>query len=141
MLGVADHPAVFLKDKAVLKKQISERQFGFLPNRSTTSQLVYIIDKSIKSLGEKQGTMAVFMNFRKAFDKVCHSGLLYKYKVCHSGLLNKLAACGMDGASTRWMTNYLTNRFITVRVGEVISDHQAITAGVPQGSIWARFYI
>ena len=73
--------------------------------------------------------MAVFMDFCKALDKACHSGLLYKF-----------AACSVDSASTRWIKDYLTNRFITVRVGEAISDRQAITVGISQGPIWARFY-
>ena len=92
---------------------------------SVTTQLVYIIDQWFKYLAKKQRTMAVFVDFREALDKVCHSGLLYK-----------LPACGVDGTSTRLIKDYLTNRLITVLVGEVISDRQVITgcsSGFPFG--------
>ena len=73
----------------VTNKIISDHRFGFLPGISTTTQLVYLVDKCIKSLEKENGAVAVFMDFMKAFDKVWHSSLLYK-----------LVACGIEVSPT-----------------------------------------
>ena len=36
-----------------------------------------------------------------------------------------------------WFAYYLTNRYQVTKVNQTISDHRAITCGVPQGSILA----
>ena len=69
-------------------------------------------------------TTAVFIDFRKAFDKVWHHGLLYK-----------LTTAGVSLSSVSWLSDYLSSRTIAVRVGtNTISPRQPISAGVPQGS-------
>ena len=57
---------------------ISKHQFGFLTERSTTMQLVFIIEQWLRGMETGHMTTAVFMDFKKAFDKVWHRGLLYK---------------------------------------------------------------
>ena len=48
--------------------KISNKQFGFLPDRSSTVQLLYCVHKWINEL-ENNHTVAVFYtDFRKAFD-------------------------------------------------------------------------
>ena len=71
----------------------------------------------------KSGTAAVFMDCTKAFDKVWHSGLLFK-----------LATLGVQKDSIEWIKDYLSCRYISVRVGSTLSDPHGISAGVPQGS-------
>ena len=102
---------------------ISSHQFGFLPGKSTTKQLVYITDLWLRSIDKGRSTMAVFMDFHKAFDRVWHSGLLHK--------LGKL---GLSPAALSWLQDYLTGRTLSVKVGSHVSDVQRISAGVPQGS-------
>ncbi len=102
---------------------LSDHQFGFLPGRSTTLQLVYVCDRWLEALDEGQGVLAVFMDFMKAFDKVSHRGLLYK-----------LALCGISNSSLAWIYSYLWQRTLSVRVGPTLSSPQRVTAGVPQGS-------
>ena len=68
-------------------------------------------------------TVAVFMDFMKAFNRVWHAGLLHK-----------LAAAGLTTPSIAWLTSYLSTRTITVTVGSTQSKEHSITAGVPQGS-------
>ena len=96
----------------VKKKISSDHQLGFLPCLSTTTQLVYRLDKRIKSLG-KNGAMAVFMDFRKAFSKVWHSGLLYK-----------LAACGVQASSLAWLKDYFSDSCISMRVNQKLVLHE-----------------
>ena len=107
----------------VKNKLISDHQFGFLPHRSATTQLIYIVDRWLKAIERKSGTAAVFMDFTKAFDKVWHSGLLFK-----------LATLGVQKDSIEWIKDYLSCRYISVRVGSTLSDPHGISAGVPQGS-------
>ena len=52
--------------------KISDKQFGFLPGRSCTLQLLYCVHEWINHL-ENNHTVAVFYtDFRKAFDSVSH---------------------------------------------------------------------
>ena len=103
---------------------ISKHQFGFLPERSTTMQLVSIVEQWLRGMETGHMTTAVFMDFRKAFDKVWHRGLLYK-----------LTTAGVSLSSVSWLSEYLSSRTIAVRVGtNTISPRQPISAGVPQGS-------
>lgn len=102
---------------------ISDKQFGFLPRRSTTAQLVYLIDEWLRGLDEKKSVSVVFMDFYKAFDRVWHEGLLYK-----------LRRCGLTPSAIAWLTSYISHRTMSVRVGHEFSESAALTAGVPQGS-------
>ena len=102
---------------------VSDHQFGFLPGRSATHQLVYIIDKWINAFESGQVSAAVFLDFQKAFDKVWHKGLLFK-----------LATCGVTAEALEWFQSYLSDRTIAVRIEGVLSSPHVITAGVPQGS-------
>ena len=68
---------------------LSNHQFGFRASLSTTKQLVYITHQWISNLNSKKDTLAVFMDFHKAFDRVWHNGLLYKFGqlgISHSAL-------------------------------------------------------
>ena len=61
----------------VERKLISPHQFGFMPQKSTTLQLLYLTDRWFRALERGKNITAVFMDFRKAFDRVWHPGLLY----------------------------------------------------------------
>ena len=63
------------------------------------------------------------MDFKKAFDRVWHTGLLHK-----------LAMIGVAPPSVSWISDFLTKRTISVRVGSTLSPQHTISAGVPQGS-------
>lgn len=102
---------------------ISCHQYGFLPRRSTTMQLVYIVHRWLKAMEDGDRTHAVFMDFMKAFDRVWHHGLLHKLK-----------QIGLTSDSIELIRSYLSHRTISVRVGATLSRPHTITAGVPQGS-------
>ena len=63
------------------------------------------------------------MDFHKAFDRVWHSGLLYK-----------LGQLGISHSALSWLQDYLTNRTLSVKVGQSRSPDYQLSAGVPQGS-------
>ena len=68
-------------------------------------QLALVVEKWLKSFDSGQASVAMFMDFQKAFDGVWHHGLLYK-----------LAAMGVGKYSLMWLRSYLTSREIVVRV-------------------------
>ena len=86
-------------------KLLTDHQFGFLPGRSTTQQLVYVVDKWLQTQDKGSASVGVFLDFQKAFDKVWHKGLLFK-----------LACCGVSPDALSWFESYLFDRAITVRV-------------------------
>ena len=103
--------------------QHSPHQFGFIPGKSTTMQLIYLIHRWLQALEKGHKITAVFLDFKKAFDHVWHHGLLHK-----------LLTCGISPKSVTWISSYLTNRQISVKVRNTFSEFHPITRGVPQGS-------
>lgn len=66
----------------------------------------------------------IFLDFAKAFDKVCHKLLLYK--------LNQL---NLDTNILKWIECFLSNRTQFVTANGHNSPLRSITSGVPQGSV------
>ena len=62
---------------------ISHNQSGFKPGDSCINQLLSITHEIYKSF-----VRGVFLDISKAFDKVCHKGLIYKLK--QDGISHKL---------------------------------------------------
>ncbi|PJE78081.1 hypothetical protein CI610_02987 [invertebrate metagenome] len=103
---------------------IYKYQSGFLPNHSTTHQLIELYHSIITSLENYEHSILIFCDFSKAFDRVWHKGLLHK--------LNNY---GISGPLLRWITSYLSNRKQSVFINDSISSRKTINAGVPQGSV------
>ena len=53
-------------------------QAGFLLGHSTVYQLIDMYDHIVKALDECKSWCMVFCDLSKAFDRVCHRGLLFK---------------------------------------------------------------
>jgi len=104
--------------------QISEYQFGFLPGRSTTIQLLNVMEDWTRTLDEGGQIDAVYMDFMKAFDKVPHQRLIQKLK-----------NYGFNMQTTRWVQDFLSNRLQEVRVNGAKSNRHEVTSGIPQGSV------
>ena len=75
-------------------------------------------------LNMKEKTVALFIDFKKAFDCV-------QYSV----LLQKLKNMGFSQQTVQWMNDYLTDRKQKTYANGTTSDLNTITQGVPQGSI------
>lgn len=59
-----------LKSFIVKYNILSERKFGFRSGRSTSMALLDLIEKITTALDNKQATIGVFIDLKKAFDKV-----------------------------------------------------------------------
>ena len=67
---------------------------------------------------------SIFLDWSKAFDRVCHHTLLQK--------LHKIGVCEQ---LWDWIKSFLYDRTQCVRFNGFISDFVPVTSGVPQGSI------
>ena len=103
---------------------ISPYQHGFMRGRSTTTNLLYSLEDWGKLDDEHRGIDVILLDLSKAFDTVPHNLLKAK--------LNSL---GIGGPLLRWISDYLNNRLIRVKVNGELSDPSPVRAGVPQGSI------
>ena len=61
-------------------EMLSDKQFGFVKGRSTTLQLLKVMDEWSKILDEGDALDAIYFDFKKAFDTVPHRRLIHKMK-------------------------------------------------------------
>ena len=109
-----------------LKNIFAKEQSGFRSGDSCVSQLIAITHDIYKSLSavSSHETRGVFLDMSKAFDKVWHTGLLFKLK-----------QYGVEGDLYNILDNYLHDRKQRVVLNGQVSDWEDVTAGVPQGSV------
>ena len=105
-------------------KLFSNKQFGFISGRSTTIQLLNVLDKWTKKIDEGFSLDVIYMDFMKAFDKVPHQRLLAKVK-----------SYGIVGKVHGWIQDFLENRKQCVVVNGCTSSSTEVTSGIPQGSV------
>ena len=107
-------------------KRFTSSQSGFLPGDSCIAQLLSIIHE-IQTAFDNNPTVdvrGVFLDISKAFDKVWHSGLLFKLK-----------AYGIEGQLLALLKDYLHGRQQRLVLNGQTSDWRKINSGVPQGSV------
>lgn len=117
---VFKHMHNFLNENNLLYKY----QSGFLPNHSTTFQLIDIYHHICQTFDNNQYSCMVFCDVSKAFDRVWHKGLIFKLK-----------QHGISGNLLDWISNYLDNRYQKVAIRSCTSNFKKVSAGVPQGSV------
>ena len=118
------HIHSILLDLSLSKNLISPLQFGFVPNRSTTSALLYSTHSIHSLLEYNPSVCGVFLDLKKAFDSVPHQPLI-----------DLLSSHNFPPLLINWLHSYLLNRSQSVRVNGTSSSSQAVLSGVPQGSI------
>ena len=102
---------------------ISDNQFGFRDKKSTLHAALQLEKTILSAFKNNKYCIAVFIDFRKAFDTVFHDWLL-----------KKLEIMGVRGDSLRYFKSYLSDRkqFTHFRTGT--SSIKLNNIGVPQGS-------
>ena len=102
----------------------SDFQYGFRPSQSTTDLLTVVSDRIAKALNRSGATQAVALDISKAFDRVCHAGLLHKLK-----------SYGISGQIFGLICCFLSNRRLGVVLEGMSSQEYPVNVRVPQGSI------
>ena len=117
---VRDQLMEYMKDNNLF----SNDQHGFLPKRSCVTQLLLIIDHWTKLIDEGHLIDSIYLDFSKAFDSVPHNRLLLK-----------LQTYGIESTALKWIHSFLTERKQRVHINGKYSEWEAVTSGVPQGSV------
>jgi len=91
---------------------ISDKQYGFISDRSTSLQLLHMLDK----------WTVLYSDFEKAFDKVPHIRLIFQ-----------LYSYGINKTIVKWIQDFLSVRRFRVRINSLWS---LVTSGIPQGSVF-----
>ncbi len=103
---------------------LTDNQYGFRSNRSTSQALIELTEEITNSMDKKKYAVGVFIDLKKAFDTINHEILIYK-----------LEQYGIRGIALKWVSSYLKDRRQFVKMGEVQSSWLDIVCGVPQGSV------
>ncbi|GFW16123.1 RNA-directed DNA polymerase from mobile element jockey [Trichonephila clavipes] len=102
---------------------IPPEQCGFRNNHSTTHQLIRVTNIINEGYTYKFFTVGVFLDVKRAFDKMWHDGLIYKMiKLNFPEYLVKI------------IHNFLKNRSFRVKINFDFSNKGFPEAGCPQGS-------
>lgn len=103
---------------------LSENQYGFRRNKSTSEAIDTLVSHVVRCLDGKLKCLGVFLDLAKAFDTVSIPLLLCK-----------LEKIGIRGLPLQLLKDYLTDRSQSVKIGDMYSPKSNINYGVPQGSV------
>ena len=101
-----------------------ERQFGFRSGCSTSDAILQFTNDCSEALDSKLFTIAIFLDFSKAFDTV-NKDIMIK----------KLDRLGFRNNFNEFINSYLSNRKIFVDVNNHPSYQRTTNIGLPQGSV------
>ena len=96
----------------------------FLKHRSFVTQLLHVIDDLSDMFDNGDPIDIIYLDFKKAFDKVSHQRLAVK-----------LVSYGIASKLLEWISCFLYNRLQWVKVGTSCSNKSTVTNGIPQGRI------
>ena len=103
---------------------ITKTQNGFRAKHSTTETVFDFLSGLFEYYNKKQDTVAIYIDFKKAFDTVNHSILLKKLRLFNFG----------ENVCTL-LKSYLAQRCQITFVNGESSNSREISYGVPQGSV------
>ena len=107
---------------------LTEFQNGFRKNHSTVDTIFrYTTDLQLNK-NNKLNTIALYVDFKKAFDTVNHNLLI-----------NKLKKFNIKNKAIDWITTYLKNRTQQTQIGDQISGEREVKTGATRVHFRANF--
>lgn len=107
-----------------VKTHISQHQYGFMPKKSTATNLVNHTQKVLECLNNGTQMDVIYTDFSKAFDSV-------QFPI----LLKKLRQYGFSPELLKLIKSYLYGRMQSVKYAKTVnSDPFAVNSGIAQGS-------
>lgn len=125
VIGKIIEKILLLRLKPILQSQnlIPDHQFGFRDSHATVEQVNRMVKTIRTAFEEKKYCSAVFLDISQAFDKVWHTGLLYKLKK------------NLPYPFFEIIRSYLECRYFYVKVNGNQTNLHDIKSGIPQGSV------
>ena len=114
-----------------LKKQVklSPKQYGGIKGSSTEHLLIDTWNNVLSSLEEREvAANLISVDFSKAFNRMDHQKCI-----------EALAELGADEQAIKWVSAFLYNHTMSVKIGENLSHPRTVPGGSPQGSILGNF--
>ena len=106
------------------RQMLSKFQCGFRPNHCPIDQLVRLETDIRQGFKNKEHTVVIFLDIKKAYDMV--------YK---PALIQKIHKLGLRGHMAYYLFNFLSGtRRIRVRCRSIYSTYHELENGLPQGS-------
>ena len=102
---------------------ITPQQFGFLKGSSTEKAVLNLTEYFYRNLNLGFHSIAVYVDFKKAFDSIDHNILL-----------QKLESYGIRGVALQWFRSFLKDRSHAVKIQNSLSHSKILNVGIPQGS-------
>ncbi len=103
---------------------IKDAQHGFLPGKSCATNLISFLESITEAKDNVKSVDVIYLDFRKAFDKVPHKRLI-----------TKLKAKGVSEEITKWIEEWLEQRVQVMKVGGEMSEESDVGSAVPQGIV------
>lgn len=103
---------------------IVTNQSGFRQGHSCESVVVNICDEFRRAVDSNHFVLAVFLDFRRAFETIDRNILVHK-----------LERLGLSSTVLKWFKCYLCNRSQIVKFKNSLSDPISVENGVPQGTV------
>lgn len=117
-----------LQDETEDLNILPDHQFGFRQFHAPVEQVIRVVENITENMNQQHKTGAVFLDLAKAFDKVWHTGLIYK-----------MLKFGYTHKMVKLIQSYLRNRQFYIALHDADSTLRNIQAGVPQGSLLGPF--
>ena len=115
---------LLIQDDIERRALISDSQHGFRKRHSTVTNLLLTYDYVLECLDRNQPVDVIYLDFRKAFDKISHELLL-----------RKLFQLKFAPSIVNWISSFLTDRTQSVIINGLASQPVSVPSGVPQGSL------
>ena len=116
---------MYFSDK---NKILPVNQAGFRKGRSSVEHLVKLTTHIKHQFARRKNVLATFFDVKKAYDQVWHARLLYKLK-----------SVGLSGHIYLYVKNFLKDRSIQAKIGNIYSSKRCPQMGIPQGSVIAPY--